>query len=346
MIKVVSRSASAYLSALLVALALLSLAVSVSAQEKKIQQREMDSEAIVPLRTHSIYGPFVDSNLQNKFWDFGGNAIVDTTRHVRLTQDRAHEMGWLWSRLPITAESMEIIFEFKIDGHSNHLSGDGMAMWLTEERAKPGPVFGNMNYFTGLGIFFDTYPNSRHPFHFPHISVMSGNGVEAYENARDGARQEVVGCSIDFRRTKVATKARFTHIKNVYTSLEIHHDEWDTWERCFKIGNITLPNQPYLGFTALTGDVSDAHDIVSVQTSNILFQPKSAEELAAFKAKHFFTPDVHPSQSKPGFSFGGLVSGLFGAAVTLTKWLLVLAVLAGIVMVGLQYQKRQNAKRF
>ncbi|EPQ26668.1 uncharacterized protein PFL1_05648 [Pseudozyma flocculosa PF-1] len=331
----------------LVALLLAVASQSAWAQQKKIQQREMDSEAIVPLRTHTVYAPYVDSNLQNKFWDFGGDTIIDTTKSIRLTQDRPHEMGWFWSRLPITAESMEIIVELNVDGHSNNLAGDGMAMWLTQERAKPGPVFGSMNYFTGLGIFFDTYPNARHPYHFPRISVMNGNGVEAYENARDGARQEVAGCSIDFRRTKVATRAKFTHIKNVYTSLEIQHDEWDHWDMCFKVDNITLPLNPYLGFTALTGDVSDAHEIGSIQTSNIMFKPKNAEELAAFKAKHFFTPDPSAAGGAgSGFSIGGFFAGLFGFAFTLVKWGLVLAVIAALVLVGLKYQKRQNAKRF
>lgn len=37
-----------------------------------------------------------------------------------------------------------------------------MAMWLTQERAQPGPVFGSKDYFTGLGIIIDTFANSRH----------------------------------------------------------------------------------------------------------------------------------------------------------------------------------------
>jgi len=35
-------------------------------------------------------------------------------------------------------------------------------MWLTTERAQPGPVFGSKNYFTGMGLFFDTFANARH----------------------------------------------------------------------------------------------------------------------------------------------------------------------------------------
>jgi hypothetical protein len=38
-----------------------------------------------------------------------------------------------------------------------------MAVWFTTERAKVGPVFGFIDKFEGLGIFFDTYANARHP---------------------------------------------------------------------------------------------------------------------------------------------------------------------------------------
>lgn len=36
----------------------------------------------------------------------------------------------------------------------------------------------------------------------------------------------------------------------------------DEWTECFTVWDITLPNTPYLGFTAMTGDVSDNHEYV------------------------------------------------------------------------------------
>ena len=44
---------------------------------------------------------------------------------------------------PITPSSFEIEFEFRVDGKSNNLYGDGFAMWLTKDRAQFGPVFGS-----------------------------------------------------------------------------------------------------------------------------------------------------------------------------------------------------------
>lgn len=34
-------------------------------------------------------------------------------------------------------------------------------MWLTKQRMTEGPVFGSVDRFEGLGIFFDTYDNER-----------------------------------------------------------------------------------------------------------------------------------------------------------------------------------------
>ena len=105
----------------------------------------------------------------NRF-DFGGSSVINTNKHIRLTQDRKSQAGWLWSRLvclaepakvatpppdlagsadrlcacqPLTPTAFEVEFEFRVDGKSNSLYGDGFAMWLTKERAGFGPVFGS-----------------------------------------------------------------------------------------------------------------------------------------------------------------------------------------------------------
>ncbi|KAF9973801.1 hypothetical protein BGZ73_002936, partial [Actinomortierella ambigua] len=138
-------------SALLKAgLAVLSIAAVASADDN-----------VHPLRTHSIYMPYIDQDLQNRWFDFGGDAIINTNKHVRLTSDTPSQTGYLWSRLPITAPNFQIEFEFKVSGKGDGLYGDGFAAWLTKERAEMGPVFGSKDNFDGVGIFFDTYANSR-----------------------------------------------------------------------------------------------------------------------------------------------------------------------------------------
>jgi len=69
----------------------------------------------------------------------------------------------------LTATNWQVEFEFKIDGSNPVLFGDGMAVWFTKQRAQSGPVFGFMDYFEGLGIFFDTYANSRQSVRTDHF---------------------------------------------------------------------------------------------------------------------------------------------------------------------------------
>ncbi|CAO1637213.1 unnamed protein product [Sympodiomycopsis kandeliae] len=349
---------------LLVTFLIAALLPVTTAQSKGAKGANYDfgSEAIVPLRAHTIYAPYVESSLQNRFWDFGGDAIVDTNRHIRLTQDRPHQKGWLWSRLPITAPSFEINFEFRVDGKAHTTFGDGFAVWLTEERAQPGPVFGSKDYFTGLGVFFDTFANARHPYSFPRIMAMMGNGNEGYRSSKDGANQELGACSLDIRKTKVASRAKLTFVSGLFLELKIHSKEWDLWETCFKLENVRLPQNPYLGFTSLTGDVSDAHDIISVSSNQIVFNPKSYAELEAERKKHFPTDgskqntagsDFYQgggSKNAPYRSTHGVIKGFFGGLFSIfkfvIKWGFILALLAGVVYLGLKWQKARDAKRF
>lgn len=93
--------------------------------------------------------------------------------------------------------SWQIEVEFKIHGHG-HLYGDGMAMWLTKQRATPGPVFGSVDKFEGLGVFFDTYKNNRPGVHFPYVMAMLGDGQTAYDTNNDGKANDRGGCSVRF----------------------------------------------------------------------------------------------------------------------------------------------------
>jgi mannose-binding lectin 2 len=85
--------------------------------------------------------------------------------------------------------------EFKIQGGGN-LHGDGFAMWITKDRATPGPVFGSTDRFKGLGVFFDTYKNNRPGVMFPYVMAMMGDGQTSYDQANDGKANEIGGCSV------------------------------------------------------------------------------------------------------------------------------------------------------
>ncbi|KAJ3508412.1 hypothetical protein NLJ89_g5768 [Agrocybe chaxingu] len=266
------------------------------------------------LRTHSIYAPYIDQDLQNRWWDFGGDAYV----------------GWLWSRLALTPSNFVIEIEFKVSGDSSHLFGDGLAIWLTQDRAQPGPVFGSKDEFNGLGIFLDTYANARHTYAFPRIVAVLGDGKTKYDYASDGDTQAIGACSANFRRTNVATKLKVTYVRDAFLDLKIQYKAWDDWTDCFYLEKVALPQNPFLGFSAMTGDVSDAHDIITVTSySAIMSQPDSP--LNKHKvASSFFGSRSHADSS------GGSWLGLF------FKLFLLGGVCAGGFYGWKEYQRRQR----
>ncbi|KAI9271807.1 legume-like lectin family-domain-containing protein [Phascolomyces articulosus] len=257
--------------------------------------------------------PYIDDELQNRWFDFGGDTLINTNRHIRLTSNRQSQQGYLWSRLPLTASNFEIEFEFNVEGQSGHLYGDGMALWLTKQRSTPGPVFGSVDQFEGLGVFFDTYDNERaHRHTFPYISAMLGDGIQSYQNDKDGRNTELAGCEANFRAKSFPTKARLTYYKNNYLQFQMIWREEDEWSECFKVNNVQLPDQIYLGFTAHTGEVTDNHDIVGVTTKTLIAKAKEPVPVQ---------PSVNSKKSSGGFfSFlfklliaGALVGVLFVA---------------------------------
>ena len=50
--------------------------------------------------------------------------------------------------------------------------------------------------FNGLGIFLDTYANSRHSYSFPRIVAMLGDGNKNYDHHNDGDSNSVGACSV------------------------------------------------------------------------------------------------------------------------------------------------------
>ncbi|RLL98580.1 hypothetical protein CFD26_100535 [Aspergillus turcosus] len=217
--------------------------------------------------------PYLDSDFQSRWFDFGGDTIIRADKYIRLTSDRPSQQGWIFSRVPLTATNWEIEVEFKIHGEGN-LHGDGFAMWLTKQRATQGPVFGSTDNFEGLGIFFDTYKNNRPGTSFPYVMAMMGDGKTPYDQAHDGKANEVAGCSArGLRGASIPTKARLTYFQDKSLTLDLQYKSEDIWTNCFTLNapetNIAIPAVSYLGFSAETGELSDNHDIISVKAQNL-----------------------------------------------------------------------------
>ena len=170
----------------------------------------------------------------------------------------------------MTATNWEIEVEFKIHG-KHQLYGDGFAMWLTKDRAQPGPVFGSADNFQGLGIFVDTYKNHRPGVVFPYVMAMVGDGKTSYDKNNDGKENEFAGCSArGLRQAIVPTKLRLTYFQDKSLKLELQYKSEDDWIVCFETDKPPpVPSVTYLGFSAETGELSDNHDIISIDARNL-----------------------------------------------------------------------------
>ncbi|KAH8737929.1 concanavalin A-like lectin/glucanase domain-containing protein [Ilyonectria robusta] len=235
---------------------------------------EDDNVKSITLRTHSLQQPYLDSDMQSRWYDFGGDTIVRTDSYIRLTSDRPSQTGWMYSRVPLTATNWQVEVEFKISG-KNQLYGDGLAMWITRQRAQSGTVFGGPDKFEGLGIFIDTYKNNRPGVVFPYVSAMYGDGQISYDKAHDGKSTELAGCSArGIRHASIPTKMRLTYFQDKQLKLELQYKDEDDWMLCFENEEPpAIPNIAYVGFTAETGELSDNHDIISVTAKNLYIQP-------------------------------------------------------------------------
>ncbi|KAI2637428.1 concanavalin A-like lectin/glucanase domain-containing protein [Xylaria nigripes] len=207
--------------------------------------------------------------MSSRWFDFGGDTVIRTDSYIRLSSDRPSQNGWLFSRIPLTATNWEITVDFRIHG-KNPLFGDGFAMWVTKDRGEPGPVFGHKNEFEGLGIFIDTYKNNRPGTVFPYVMAMIGDGKTSYNKDNDGKDQELAGCSArGLRNSKLPTRLRLTYFQDKSLKLELMY-KTEGWQLCFETNEPpTIPSVTYLGFSAETGELSDNHDILSIDAKSL-----------------------------------------------------------------------------
>jgi mannose-binding lectin 2 len=267
--------------------------------------------------------PYLDSDMQSRWWDFGGSTVIRPDRYVRLTAQQPSQAGWIFSRVPLTATNWEIEIDFRISGTGN-LFGDGFAMWVTKERAEMGTVFGMKDRFEGLAILFDTYKNNRPGVVFPYIMAMHGDGKTPYDHQNDGKANELAGCSArGLRNPDFVSRAKITYFQDKTLTVDLMYKKEDEYTRCFEVEGVKLPTVTYLGFSSETGELSDNHDIIAVSTKN-LYSPtgQTGAYGAAGSRDH-----TRSRKGKPNHPSGEGESGGWG-------WFLFKFVIFGILLVG------------
>ncbi|KAJ3414824.1 hypothetical protein HDV05_005981 [Chytridiales sp. JEL 0842] len=281
----------------------------------------IDDESTIPMESFSLDPPYVQA------------AYTSIYEYLRLTPAAKSKQGWLWGKTPFSGSAWTVDFEFRVHGPNDNLFGDGFAFWITAEKESLGPVFGSKDYFTGLGLFFDTFNNGKHPFKFPYVTAMIGDGKTKYDLYSDGAVNSIGGCSADFRGKAYPTRARVKYIARTVLSVYVDVKNKNEWEECFTVENVTLPSLVYMGFSAHTGDATDNHDIIHVETKGIVNAKYN-------NAKPAYQNSANASK-RPSSSSGGSWSAFF---IVMALAIVVAAIIGGVVV--LQKMRTKSYKRF
>ncbi|XP_072034073.1 protein ERGIC-53-like [Amphiura filiformis] len=226
---------------------------------------------------YSFKGPhLIQKDGSVPFWQFAGSALAGDDQ-VRITPSLRSRKGEIWGRYPVDFDHWEVELIFKVTGRGR-IGADGLAFWYTNPKGTEGPVFGNKDYWNGLGIFFDSFDNDNQRNN-PYIMVMTNDGTKKYEHYNDGLTQQLGGCLRDFRNKPYPVRAKIEYFQNTLTVF--FHNGWTNsefdYELCMRQENVVLPKNGYFGVTAATGGLADDHDALKLLTHSL--RPQQADQV-------------------------------------------------------------------
>ncbi|XP_041441195.1 uncharacterized protein LOC734646 isoform X1 [Xenopus laevis] len=302
-------------------------------------------------REHSLSKPYQGvGSSTSSLWDLLGNSLV-TPQYVRLTPDLQSKQGAVWNRVPCYLRDWEMQVHFKIHGQGKkNLNGDGFALWYTKDRMQAGPVFGSKDNFVGLGLFVDTYPNEEKQHEsqrkryspsmqrvFPYISAMVSNGSITYDHSRDGRPTELGGCTAMVRNLNHDTFLVIRYVKRRLTIM-VDIDGKQEWKDCLDVPGVRLPRGYFFGASAVTGDLTDNHDLISLKLYQLSVERTPEEEKMD---KEVFIPSVD-YMKLPGETSTESMSGF--AIFLIVFFSLLGLVFAGVILL-IVYSKWQERNR-
>ncbi|CAJ0562863.1 unnamed protein product, partial [Mesorhabditis spiculigera] len=204
------------------------------------------------------------------FWTVTGDAIA-SGEQLRLAPSMRSRKGIAWNKRQfVESEHFEIDVSLKVSGQGR-IGADGLGLWYTAGQGTLGPVFGANDFWTGMGLFFDSFDNDGQKNN-PMISLMINDGTRNYDHHTDGSQQILASCQRDFRNKPFPVRVRIEYFKNVLT---VHVDDGMSqvprYELCLRAENIFLPRNGFFGVSAATGGLADDHDITDFSVFS-LFQ--------------------------------------------------------------------------
>uniref|UniRef100_A0A1I7ZA56 L-type lectin-like domain-containing protein n=1 Tax=Steinernema glaseri TaxID=37863 RepID=A0A1I7ZA56_9BILA len=207
------------------------------------------------------------------FWMITGDAIA-SEEQLRLAPSMRSRKGIAWNKRPmVESEHFEIDMSFKITGQGR-IGADGLAIWYTAQQGTLGPVFGSNDYWTGMGLMFDSFDNDGQKNN-PFVALMINDGTRSYDHQTDGSQQMLSGCQRDFRNKPFPVRVKVQYYKNVLTVLM--HDGMTPqprYELCIRAENIFLPRNGYFGISAATGGLADDHDVTDFSVYSLFAEQR------------------------------------------------------------------------
>lgn len=262
----------------------------------------------------SIQSPFLEDGFNSKHFDMGGDISVRRFQQgkdwaaVQLTPDKGGKHGWICSRsaLRLTDMDFETTVTFRITGDTAGIYGDGMAFWLTTSpnlglsgSVPYGSVFGAPDKLKGFGMVIDLYRNGRKGRAFPYSHAMIMDGIQAYDNERDGQLNEEAhgldGCSLKGIYNAVRNaEMRLSYVRGRYLGVDFRfksHNEWKTCtvldgEQVQKLEEIVGSEPLYMGISAMTGEVAAKFQVLGIDTQKLEEAPEIYADLAALNNVH------------------------------------------------------------
>lgn len=215
------------------------------------------------------------------FWQISGDAIA-SGEQLRLAPSMRSRKGVAFNKRPMTeSEYFEIEASFKVTGQGR-IGADGLAIWFTSQPGTIGPVFGSNDYWTGMGLFFDSFDNDGQKNN-PVVSLMINDGTRSYDHHTDGSQQALSSCQRDFRNKPFPIRAKVEYHRNV---LQVFIDDGMSaqprYQLCMRAENIFLPRNGYFGISAATGGLADDHDVLDFSVYSLFNEaprPATSQQL-------------------------------------------------------------------
>ncbi|ODV86942.1 hypothetical protein CANARDRAFT_27287 [[Candida] arabinofermentans NRRL YB-2248] len=288
-----------------------------------MEENNIEKELI---RYLTLQKPYVDPQTLSLYnYESGGNMIFgQKSEYIRLVSEKPNSVGYIFSRMPISLSdsgSFEIEFEFRIHGEQTRSSliGDGVGVWLTSNPLEQGDLFGMQSDYHGLAVFIDTYKNSRTrgskgASSFPYVSIQANDGqLNKYDKSRDGIATELGGCSLhrvyNVKKGSGYSKMRITYLRTSgYFQIDFDTLGNGVWKTCFtteELGPNVIPETPYFGISAETGELFHNVDLGRV-TVNAL-KDREGQAISSIEAlldkvedKNDVEVDVEPQHEDRG----------------------------------------------